>query len=311
MSLFLKAILIVFLPFLTLTRRLLFYDINVSLSADKNYIYPTFVAVTSLLDNANALTRYNVYLLFDEDVTPYQYEMFYHLGEIYPKHRIHMINMGKMYKDLPTTSELTTPTYYRINLPNILQDLNKLIYLDGDVLVLKDLTDMFSIGMKNNYYMGFLDDTVNGVDHLGVKSQHYINAGVLLIDLNKLRQENMPEKMVTFAREDPEALAGLFDQTMINYLCINNIGILPPRFGMFAFEDKELEIVYNAHRTKYDKTEFWTAAKDASIFHFQRSPKPWDINKNRIHKELWWHFAKKTKYYGEIEEYYRKKGEKN
>lgn len=62
---------------------------------------------------------------------------------------------------------LSQAIYYRILAPIIL-DLRKIIYLDVDILTLKDLYDMYKIDLSNNYILGFLDFLSDGDDHLGL-----------------------------------------------------------------------------------------------------------------------------------------------
>ena len=72
-------------------------------------------------------------------------------------------------------------------LPILLPNINKIIYLDGDTITLIDLKEMYDIDMDNYYYKGFLDylkDSFNPHNNL------YLCSGVLLINLEELRNEN-------------------------------------------------------------------------------------------------------------------------
>ena len=76
----------------------------------------------------------------------------------------------------------TQVTYYRLFTPLFIP-LNRIIYLDTDVLILNDLIEMYQADFNNNYVLGTLDVFSYGVDHLGIKSDKYVNAGALLIHL--------------------------------------------------------------------------------------------------------------------------------
>jgi lipopolysaccharide biosynthesis glycosyltransferase len=69
-------------------------------------------------------------------------------------------------------------TYYRLISP-IFIPLDRIIYLDCDVLIFKDLYEMYQTSFRNNYILGFLDILSGGIDYLGIPSEKYINAGIL------------------------------------------------------------------------------------------------------------------------------------
>ena len=80
----------------------------------------------------------------------------------------------------------------------ILPFLNRIIYLDGDTIALTDLTELINLNMDNNIIMGFIDDGYNYTNIYGIKTAKYITAGVLLIDLKSMRNENITDKFMDF-----------------------------------------------------------------------------------------------------------------
>ena len=64
-------------------------------------------------------------------------------------------------------------TYYRIISP-IIFDIDRVIYLDGDTFIFKDLNEMYNLNFNDNYVLGILDFFSGGVDYLGIKSEKYI-----------------------------------------------------------------------------------------------------------------------------------------
>ena len=106
--------------------------------------------------------------------------------------------------------------------------------MDGDTAVFEDLTELITIDMKHYYIMGFLDSLPNAIERFGVKDATVLCAGVLLLDLDALRKNHMQEKMYQFIHDNLGKL-NQHDQTVINVVCQNNIGILPPKFGIWSF----------------------------------------------------------------------------
>ena len=77
----------------------------------------------------------------------------------------------------------------------------------------------------------------NGIDFLGIKSERYINSGVVLINLDKIRNDNKIYDILNMANS-PKHIPYL-DQSIINYVFYPKIGILPSKFGIWNFSDKK------------------------------------------------------------------------
>ena len=82
--------------------------------------------------------------------------------------------------------KLSQITYYRLLLP-ILVPYERIIYLDNDVLVFKDLLELYQTSFNNNYVLGSLDLSFKIHHHLCQNSDRYINAGILLLNLDKIK----------------------------------------------------------------------------------------------------------------------------
>ncbi|MBR0423648.1 MAG: hypothetical protein IJJ04_03345, partial [Clostridia bacterium] len=227
------------------------------------------------------------------------------LEKKYDKCHINLINMGEQFKTANDKGHITTPTYYRLALSELLVNLDKIIWLDGDTLTLQDLKQMYDIDMEGLYYRGYLDNNVNGTVSFGVKSEHYICAGVMLINLKGLRENNMANKFNSFIEENNYLLAQ-HDQTVINVVCADKIGVLPPKFGMFnihAQEDKARQFAGKLiGNEKYTPEEMVEALHDLCILHCVE--KPWK-NRGVYLADLWWEYAAKTDFYEEIKQTYK------
>ena len=117
----------------------------------------------------------------------------------------------------------TIAAYYRLILPELLPNINKIIYLDGDTLTLDDLKEMYDINMDNYYYKGFLDIYI---EEFLPNNNNYICSGVLLINLENLRKDDIINKMYDYMIKNNDNLEH-HDQTIINGVCSEKIGILP------------------------------------------------------------------------------------
>ena len=153
--------------------------------------------------------------------------------------------------------------------------LNKIIYLDADTLVLKDLTEMYETPFNNNYIFGFLDVLSYGVDYLGIKSEKYINAGFTLINLDKIRKDKKYIDAIQLILNHTNLHN--VDQTAINYLYYPKIGRLPSKFGIFNFKNElDIDKYVGFLRQEINITELKEAFKDPGLIHLVLcNPKPW------------------------------------
>ena len=279
-------------------------SIPIAMALDDNYVYPTVVAIGSAMENKNEETEYSFYLMHPNEFKEESKEKIKSLEKKYDKCHINLINMGEQFKTANDKGHITTPTYYRLALSELLVNLDKIIWLDGDTLTLQDLKQMYDIDMEGLYYRGFLDDNINGTSSFGVESDHYICAGVMLINLKELRENNMANRFNSFIEENNSKLVQ-HDQTVINVVCADKIGILPPKFGMFnIIATKELSESYAdglIAENKYTHEDMANALNDLCILHC--IAKPWNSPQVNL-GSLWWDYASKTDFYNEIKETY-------
>ncbi len=278
--------------------------IPIAMAADNNYTYPTIVSFTSLMMNAKNNTHYDVHIMIPGDFSEENKQKLLSLQEKFNNRcKINLIDMQDRYKNAYDKGHITTPTYYRLSLSSLLPDLNKLIWLDGDTLIFEDLEQMLNIDMDNFYYKGFLDNNVDGLEEFGIKDDHYICAGVLLVNLEKLRQDDVEPKFEKFISENNDRLQQ-HDQTVINAVCYKNIGVLPAKYGVFNFSNEKTAKDYAnilKATNKYTEKEMEKAFKQPAILHYVS--KPWgEYEVNR--KALWWEYAAKTDYFDEIKAHY-------
>ena len=146
------------------------------------------IILTSILYNAAPGTFYKFYLLLSPDLQESQLQKILGLREIYINCEIKLIPMGKKYSKYKTNFYKSVTVFYRMELSNLINDTNKLIYLDVDTITHNDLTELYNIDMGKNYYMGFPGHDLTFIEFHGTRN--FINTGCILINLKKLREVN-------------------------------------------------------------------------------------------------------------------------
>jgi len=278
--------------------------IPISMSLNNDYIYPTIVAITSILENAYSYTKYDFYILFTPNLLLENINKLKHFEKKYQnKCSINLFNMTNFkFENARLSGHIQTiAAYYRLILPDLLPNINKIIYLDSDTLTFDDLKEMYDINMENFYYKGFLDINLR----FNLNIENYICSGVLLINLENLRKDNIINKMYKYMIKNNQNLYS-HDQSLINDVCSKKIGILPAKFGIPNISN--LNSLYyltkKAYKKKkkyrYSKKELKNAYFHPSILHC--IGKPW--KKNNYSRKLWLEFVEKSIFNYEIKKKY-------
>ena len=276
-------------------------SIAVSFATDNKYIYPTIVSLASLVINASINTFYNIYILHTPDFSDNSKHFLKSIEDKYSYIcQINFINMENKYKDLPLNDQKAIPTYYRLSLQDLLPEVDKIIYLDGDTLIFEDLKELIEIEMKENLILGFLDSVPDAIHNFGFKNPTVLNAGVLLMDLNGLRKYNFSQKIVDFFSKYPNNITQ-HDQTIINVVLQDKIAPIPPKYGIWAWNTNQEAIEHLEKqwpKLKYNKKDFYDAIKHPAIVHYVW-PKPfWRFVTKYYDK--WWNYARSTGYFFQI-----------
>ena len=206
--------------------------IAIAYATDNKYIYPIIVSMTSLVDTAGSNTFYNIYVMHGPNFTTYSKNFLKNVENKYSdKCSIVFLNMENKYQDLDLKFRITTEAYYRLSLQDILPELNRIIWIDGDTLVFEDLTELIQLDMKGKVVMGFLDGLPDSINSFGIKNATVLCSSLLLLDLESLRKYGYSQKIENFTKKYIGKLS-YQDQTVINVVMQDRIGILPPKYGV-------------------------------------------------------------------------------
>ena len=264
-------------------------EINIAYSLNNNYINHFYTSLYSLLENSHKNTIYHIYVQIGSSFDENNKQMIKKFETIYFNCFIHFLDMNNDFSKA-IKGIMDVSTYYRLKLPILCPDVTRIIFLDSDTIVLKDLTEFYTLNFENKYILGRLDLLFDELDSLGIYSKNYINGGVLLMDLHSLRKYNYTDKFLEYIRlHNTYRYLNHHDQTLLNYVCLNRIGILKPKYHMWPFySEEEIKQINSKFRIKYNITEFISDFYNPFIVHFP------GIYKNR-EKTIF--FKKKQKYF--------------
>lgn len=285
-------------------------DINICVSLNNIYVYKSLVSMESVLSNCNKEKTFIIYhVLCAPDFKKNSVKILESLMNRYSLN-LEMIfyNMGKSFYYLKHR-RLTQTTFYRLLLP-LFVNLERILYLDGDTLTFKDISEIFKLDFNNTYILGTLDYKSDGVDQLGIMSKTYINAGTILINLEKIRSD---KKYIDLINITWQKVLENDDQTAFNYALYPKIGTFPVKYNVFTFYDKsDINYYLKSLRKKVNVTYIEEALYDPMIIHSVGGPKFWNLHSKKFdlsqkkdkrfnnYHSIWLYYANKTDYYKEI-----------
>ncbi|MBQ7251390.1 MAG: glycosyltransferase family 8 protein [Kiritimatiellae bacterium] len=261
--------------------------IPVVMAADENYAWPLLVAVSSLLRNADRGTRYDLHLLLHGDFAEKSLQRIREVCLARGNCSLHPMRMEDGF--VPAESRIphiSAPTFYRLRLPSLLPDVGKCIYLDTDVVVCGDLSGLHGTelggcclaGVRAISFYSFPSPNA-GAYHarrLGLPDmEHYVNAGVLLMDLGKMREGNLEERF-------EEALGRGYDvqdQDVLNVVCAGHVANLPFRYNVmtkYPVDDDTAWSRSEGLQRALPEAEWDEGRKNPVVIHFADAIKPWN-----------------------------------
>lgn len=253
-------------------------------STDSKYIMPTGVMLTSLFES-NKGEVVTVHLLHDK-ASASLLEPIRSIAASYHQ-VIHFYQVNdETFRDFPIGLDYqldhvgsSLATYYRLYLTEILPDsLDRVIYLDGDVLVVDKLVDLWHTDITGYALAAVPDGCNNGVEHYNrlryPQSLGYFNAGVLYINLGYWREHHAVSLFLDYVKQYPERLK-CHDQDVLNYVFRQAKLSLPLRYN--ALNEYWFDVRYTPLSWEYDE-QIQEAQRHPAIIHFTCVPKPWYSN---------------------------------
>lgn len=246
-------------------------NINVAICVDDNYCQHISPMLYSI--DKNTHEKVDVYLIYYK-LKPESLEHIVRLNEILTNVEVKIRKLKDyQYERLSLFKETKLPTeaYFRLLLPELLPEVKRVLYLDVDMLILNDLKELYQTKLGNNV-MGVVRDFPFTNDKnswayflLGDAGERYFNSGMLLLNLEVMRKNNIVEKFIKFISETSQYYF-LGDQDAFNVFFFYDVKVLGNENNYIAENQSILE-----------KTNF-----DVTIMHYCgfSNPKPWKLNES-------------------------------
>jgi len=263
-------------------------EIPIFFASDNNYAPYLAVALKSLLANASTDYFYKIHILttnLDEEIC----NKLIKLKTDYSS--IQIISLADEIEHIKNRFQLrdyySIETYYRFFIADMFPQYDKVLYLDCDITVLGDISNLFLTNISNflvaaaqeqvmTHYKVFGDYVERALD---VKVKNYFNAGVLLMNTKMFRAYRIQQKFFKMMSEYKFRVTQ--DEDYLNVICKDKVKKLSLGWNKMPFEE-----------TGFDDI-------DLQLIHYNLGWKPWHYE-NVMYEEYFWEYAAQTEFYEEI-----------
>lgn len=186
------------------------------------------------------------------------------------------------------------------------EEVEKVLYIDGDTINLASLAELWQFDLQEKVLGGCIEATVSKKQkiYLGMEKIPYINAGVLLIDLKKWREEETGKRILQFYQANNGNLFAN-DQDAINGSLKGKIYYLPPKYNFY-----NIYWFYNYKTLKklmgkadyYTKEVYNESVNNPAIIHYLGEERPWRKGNHHKYKKEYVKYLKLTPWKNEPEE---------
>lgn len=261
--------------------------IPIFFATDDNYAPYLCVTLRSILDNANKDRFYKIHVLITSLSDKYrnilkEFESdnvtvdFFSVTE----------KLDQLSSKLYLRDYYSKATYYRFFIPSLFPQYKKALYLDCDIIVLEDIAKLYDTELKDNLVGAIYEEVMATVPEfgnyveqaLGISCRKYFNAGILVMNLEQFRKQDVEGQFATLLAKYKFAVTQ--DQDYLNVICKDKV--------------VHLDLGWNKTPIESDFKE-----ENLKIIHYKIAWKPWHYD-NVLFGDYFWEYANKTKCVDEI-----------
>lgn len=277
-------------------------NIPIVLAADDNYV--SFLAVTlqSIIDESSSDNNYDIIVLSD-GISIINKKMLLKMVNKYNYIGLRFTEVRDYLNDYVfqfTNTRISRATFLRLLIPSLFIEYEKLIYLDCDIVVKHDISDLFNTELEDNMFGAVRDTHValvwrfrsNIEKHLKenvklINPIDYFNAGVLVINIKKVTELFDSNELLTLATSRKWLWE---DQDVLNLIANGRVKFLDIKWNYFWVSDQPLMTIMKCN------LEYDSAMDMPYIIHYAGGTTPVSRS-GEFFAEEFWQKARKTPFY--------------
>ena len=282
--------------------------INVAFSVNESYLPYCSVALTSICQHQTLREEIDFYILHNGSISDAVRHDFLEKTPCLkgPKRRVEFVEMQdrlQISKRVVTTAHITEETYFRLYLHELFPDLDKVLYLDADIVARRNIKELFDCEISDWCIAGVEDvKSYAFMKKLNLPlTEKYVNGGVILMNLAKIRKINATDRIEEILNSPIRKKITAGDQDLMALLFQNQIVYLPLKWNMLIQTEEMLRSrcgIING----IDLKKILAARSNPGILHYIGPNKPWKGASSKEYTCLWYFlqwfdYAPKTGYY--------------
>lgn len=284
--------------------------VPVVLAANQKYVPILYTCAQSIVEHTSHDRKYEIYV-FHTDINADSQKMF--------TDRLNRANVRFIFVNvssrvagyvLQAKQHITTETFYRFLILDILKVYPKVVYLDCDMIICHDVAELYDTDMGNSLIAGALDPDFAGQcnmknsemrqyckNTLGLENPFvYFQAGVLVFNVTEMSKVVTVDKLLEMS---DTGIYRFSDQDILNVVCKDRVTYLDMKWNMIFDCDHFRWQKVIKYAPYYILDAYENARKDPYIIHYAGFLKPW-MKPDEDFGYVFWDMARKTPYYEQI-----------
>lgn len=261
---------------------------NLLFTLNKKY-FPQLIVLLKSIHHNNPDEEFHIYIISKELDDIHVEEIFSNLKEA--KVTITLLEFDEtLLKGSPTSKRYPLEIYYRLFAAQVLpSDVDRILYLDPDIVVINSLKELYNMDFEDNYFIGatHVNKILRKFNEIRVsapKNAPYINTGVMMINVKKLREEQDVNEVYEYIEKHKHKFT-LPDQDVLCGLYGDKVKLINEY--IYNLNDRMITIYNLKNRKKIDLD--WVR-ENAVIIHYCGRNKPWNKKYRGILGEFYYMF---------------------
>lgn len=267
-------------------------------TVDNNFIPQLAASICSICKNNLSAKSLHFYILADKVSSENKNKLTNFITE--QDRDVHFIDISGFIRTFD--DEFDTLGWNEVIMARILMsrfipsEVHKIIYLDGDTIVRNSLEDLWNTDLGGNILAAAMEPTVDAKRRcsLGLEDLPYFNSGVLLVDLDKWREQNAEQLILNYCINHKEKLFAP-DQDAINAALSNSIAPLSPKYNfcniISIYPYSMMKKLMNCY---VDESVYNEAKVNPFIIHYLGEERPWRKGNKHEYRDDYVHYLSMT-----------------
>lgn len=270
--------------------------IPIAFAFGSDWMMPACVCISSLLASAEPDTFYDIFILHSPD-DKLDRDRLSIVANHYGNCEIHYREVDHVFDSSYEVRGIKTMTYYRLLIPELIPEYEKILYSDVDVVFRNDLSHFYAIDLGDNYVAGVdsLTEYDEPIKKYLLSSNREITgniyAGNIILNSKKMREDGLVDKFREMAGEKLR----FQDMDILNIVCRGKIKYIEPAYCVTTYF-MQYSVHYPERLTDHWNKSEITSALEHGIIHYN-GQKPWKAY--CVNFDIWWEAYRKSPVFDE------------